>query len=320
MTFCKKCGTEHLDDDVFCPECGANVKEEEKKHRHEQQRESEQIKEPEPPKKEEPPVPTPKKKKGQQPEKKVSPELQSFIEECRKRGFSEPDIRKELIKVGWKPAAIHEVLGGDAPKKVEAKGWPRKEEPKKEPEPPKKEEPKAPKKKDQVKQVTVGGIFRWIGRALVFTIGWLIGITFFIYGLQSLQYGPLGLIIMPLALLIIPTVRKLILNKFKLNISGGVVFIILIVLFGLMVIVESSRMNTYAPMENYDEYCYSDWECTEWSICQNDRRFRECWDNNYCYNDYDRPVEKEECKVLTRELSSGNPQPIPESVEVVRIA
>lgn len=53
-----------------------------------------------------------------------------------------------------------------------------------------------------------------------------------------------------------------------------------------------TRNCTYIPI---DYTCEEDWECTEWGICRNTSRTRECRDKNSCGTSLERPLEKESC-------------------------
>lgn len=112
MPFCKECGAEALADDIFCPQCGANLKE----------------------------TGTDKTKPKEGKPSRAEPDtLHDFIEECRNRGFSNAEIREELLKAGWKEGPINKALKPAVPKPVEPVV----------PKPAKKAEPAVPKPKEK---------------------------------------------------------------------------------------------------------------------------------------------------------------------------
>lgn len=110
MPFCKECGAEALASDVFCPQCGASMKEKGTDKGGQ---------------------------KGTAPARAESDPLQGFIEECRRRGFSTAEIREELLKAGWKEGSIDKALKPPVPKPEEPAV----------PQPAKKAEPPVPKPK-----------------------------------------------------------------------------------------------------------------------------------------------------------------------------
>lgn len=189
MPFCKECGAETLANDVFCPGCGANLKE----------------------------TGTDKQKPKEGKTSEAEPgTLQGFIEECRRRGFSTAEIREELLKAGWKEGPIDKALKPPVPKPEEPavpqptrkaepsvpkpkgkkvvpevpkpKAWPVKAE---------RTEPAVPKPKSKFWGV-VGKIF-W----------WLLAIIYFCVGFSLFRWrAPPGLFAMFLAVLLVPPISK----------------------------------------------------------------------------------------------------------------
>ncbi|MDX9925554.1 MAG: hypothetical protein RBS48_12395, partial [Ignavibacteriaceae bacterium] len=76
----------------------------------------------------------------------------------------------------------------------------------------------------KVKKITLGII-----------LGWIFGVLFAIAGISSLFSQPLtGIIMLLLAVILLPPTNKFIANKFKFSISGGVKFVLIIILFGIL--------------------------------------------------------------------------------------
>jgi len=76
----------------------------------------------------------------------------------------------------------------------------------------------------QVKKVTLGLI-----------LGWVLGVVAAISGIIQLFSKPLtGILVLLLSAVLLPPVNKLIADKFKFTISGGLKFILIIVLIGLI--------------------------------------------------------------------------------------
>lgn len=189
MPFCKECGAETLADDVFCPGCGANLKE----------------------------TGTDKKRPKEEKISEAEPgTLHEFIKECRRRGFSTAEIREELLKAGWKEGPVNRALKPPVPKPEEPavpqpaqKAEPPVPKPKGKrvvPEVPKQKarpvkteetEPQAPKPKKKFWRV-VGKIAWWL--LAVFYLG--VGYSLFRYR------APAGLFAMLLAVLLLPPISK----------------------------------------------------------------------------------------------------------------
>lgn len=76
-------------------------------------------------------------------------------------------------------------------------------------------------KENEVKKITVGSIFSWI-----------FGVIFLLAGVGAIATSPIpGIIIIICSAMIIPYFNKLIIDKFNIKISGGVKFLLVIIIF-----------------------------------------------------------------------------------------
>lgn len=276
MPFCKHCGGKMLDEDVFCPECGAKTGGSGRKRGGAQQEEE----------------------ASQPAECADVPEgLTGFIDECRRRGFDDATIREELHKAGWHKADVEKALGLEVPKPAKAPQGQRGAEPAV-PHPPAREHAQQ-QQAGQMRTVTVGSILSWLVKALVWTLCFVLGLVFFFTGLNAIRYSPLGLVMILIAVPIIPFVRGFMRKVLKVSLSGGVVLILIIVGLVLLGSVQNRMASKPTMIEQppiYEEAgCSPQWECTDWSDCIDGVHYRECWDTSMCGTDEGRPNMKEPC-------------------------
>lgn len=92
----------------------------------------------------------------------------------------------------------------------------------------------------KVKKITLGII-----------LGWVLGVLFAIAGISSLFSQPLaGIFMILLAIILLPPANKLIADKFKFSISGGVKFILVIILLGIIGAIMSTGGDKKTITEN----------------------------------------------------------------------
>lgn len=283
MPFCKHCGGKMLDEDVFCPECGAKTGGSGRKRGGAQQEEE---------------APQPAECAD------VPEGLTGFIDECRRRGFDDATIREELHKAGWHKGDVEKALGLEVPQPAKAHQGQRGAEPAV-PQPPAREHAQ-PQQAEQVRHITVGSILSWLFKAFIWTLCFVLGMVFFFAGLNSIRYSPLGLVMIILAVPVIPVVRGFMRKTLKISLSGGVVIVLIIIELMLLGGVQNRMASKPVIMEQPMGYektgCYPLWECSDWSDCLDGVHYRECWDTNICGIETDKPITKEVCTI-------GDPYP-----------
>src|SRR3989338_6845529 len=94
--------------------------------------------------------------------------------------------------------------------------------------------------KHEIKKITVGGIFSWI-----------FGILFLLAGAGSIATAPItGIIVVLCSAMIIPYFNKLIAEKFHFEISGGIKFLLVIV---ILITLGFSATNNESSITSQDE-------------------------------------------------------------------
>ena len=53
------------------------------------------------------------------------------------------------------------------------------------------------------------------------------------------------------------------------------------------------------------EFCYADWQCSDWSECSEGGRTRQCHDKNMCSVEYNKPMETSGCEYTETESLAG---------------
>lgn len=134
-------------------------------------------------------------------------------------------------------------------------------------------------KTSKVHKITVGLI-----------LSWLFGVLFIVFGFaviaQGLQLS--GIIMILFSVIIIPYTNKLTIKKFNFEISGGLKFLLAIIVLILWF---------HAVFQNpTSASCTPDWQCGAWSECISSKvQIRTCEDLNKCGDIKNKPSESQSC-------------------------
>lgn len=148
-------------------------------------------------------------------------------------------------------------------------------------------------------------------------LSWVIGVFFLVAGVGMIGQGYYihGLLIVILSAMIIPYFNKLTTKNFNFEISGGIKFVLIIIILVIAGFAGSTQYqgaylagnsDTLILQDDDTEFttCVEDWSCSDWTDCKsNGKQTRSCTDANNCGTTKNKPGISQNCEYYEPQIA-----------------